>query len=264
MRLEIVILFLTFFLTNYFFFAQETLSPREQKEILKVLCDGEVVTQKGELICKQEPDDAWFSELRWENAIPGHWVANQHEWLITLYGFCHLGCLGRTFIVNKNTNQWLKIAETDGRVHQECVRLQRRADEFDRMVCPGVVGPHQGFMTEWVEVFSLYDGKFSSRKLLYKEQGGECFNAHPPAKAEYQGDILSELKAGERDSEIAFTIHLQVRRLENCDDSIEDPDKLAKVKGEHLLKFLKHEKGIVPDQQTEKVLKATGWMEFPE
>jgi hypothetical protein len=264
MRLERLILLLMFFLTACFVFAQQTLSLKEQEEILKVLCDGEVVTEKGELICKQEPDDAWFSELRWETAMPGHWVADEDQWLITLYGFCHLGCLGRTFIVNKKANQWVKVAETDGRVHQECVRLQRSLDELDRIVCPGVVGPHQGFMSEWVEVFSLSDGKFSSQKLLYKEQGGECFAAHPPAKAEYQGDILSDLSVSAADSEIAFTMHLQVRRLENCNSSIEDPDKLAKVKGEYLLKFLKREKRIVPDEKTENILKTTGWLDLPE
>ncbi|HSE43304.1 MAG TPA: hypothetical protein VLH08_21270 [Acidobacteriota bacterium] len=59
-------------------------------------------------------------------------------------------------------------------------------------------------------------------------------------------------------------VRLQVRRLENCDSSIEDPDKLAKVKGEYLLKFLKREKEIEPDQQTENILKATGWLEWPD
>jgi hypothetical protein len=263
MKLERAILFLTVFITASLVFAQETLSPKEQEEILKILCDGEVITEKGELICKQESGDAWFSEMRWETAIPGRWVANEHEWLITLHGFCHRGCLGRTFIVNKQANQWVKIAETDGRVHLECIRLQRSAAELDRVVCPGV-WPHDGSIIEWIEVFSFDDNKFSSRKLLYKEQEGECVIAIPPDKVEYQGDILSELKAGEPDSEIAFTMRLQVRRLENCDSSIEDPDKLAKVKGEYLLKFLKREKEIVPDEQTEKILKATGWMDLPD
>jgi hypothetical protein len=263
MRLESVILLLMLFLIPCFVLAQETLSPKEQEEILKVLCDGEVVTEKGELICKENPDDTWFGELRWETALLGRWVANEDQWLITLYGYCHQGCLGRTFIVNKKANQWVKIAQADGRVHVGCVRLQRGADGIDRMVCPGVF-LHEDIKSEWVEVFSLYDGKFSSNKLLYKEQGGKCFSTHPPAKAEYQGDILSDLKAGEPDSEVAFTIQLQVRRLENCDSSIEDPDNLAKVKGEYLLKFLKRENRIVPDQQTENVLKETGWLERPE
>jgi hypothetical protein len=39
-----------FFLTTCFVFAQDTMSQKEQEEIMKVLCDGEVVTEKGELI----------------------------------------------------------------------------------------------------------------------------------------------------------------------------------------------------------------------
>lgn len=197
------------------------------------------------------------SELEWSSARRGRFVERDGEWLVSLASPCIRGCSGVTFVARRAAGTWTKLYQEEGLVSGDCVSVRGLADGFERVACVASAGPHMGGMAEWL-VVDGYADEGSSVQVLYKDQGAECLFAEPPAKAEYDGDDLSDLTAGEAASDVAFTIRLTVRRAE-CDQTVEDPESLATVRGEHVLRFLKRGSAVVPDEPTAALIDRYGW-----
>ena len=185
------------------------------------------------------------SDLEWSSARPGRFVQGDGEWLVSLAGPCIRGCPGVTFIARKTGGRWTTLGGDEQLVTESCVTVRGLADGLDRVACAGAAGPHQGSMAVFVDV-RRYAKDASDDQLLYKEHGGECFFAEPPAKAEFDGDELSDLSPGDAGSDTALTVRLTVRRAE-CDRTVEDPEARATVRGEHVLRFVKRGNAVVPD-----------------
>jgi hypothetical protein len=197
------------------------------------------------------------SELEWSSARRGRFVERDGEWLVSLAAPCIGGCTGVTIVARKQAGQWTKLLLEDGLVTGSCLTIHGFADGWDRIACQEAAGPHFGAMAEWVDLRG-YANEGSSAQILYKDHGGECFLAEPPAKAEYDGDDLSDLTAGEAGSDVAFTIRLAVLRAE-CDQTVEDPQDLETVGGEYVLRFVKRGNAVVPDEPTRGLLDRYGW-----
>jgi hypothetical protein len=197
------------------------------------------------------------SELEWSSARRGRFVERDGEWLVSLASPCIGGCSGVTFVARRAAGGWTKLYQEEGLVSDGCVPVRGLADGYERVACVGSAGPHMGGMAEWLAVDGYAD-EGSRVQVLYKDQGAECLFAEPPAKAEYDGDDLSDLTAGEAGSDVAFTIRLTVRRAE-CDQTVEDPESLATVRGEHVLRFVKRGNAVVPDDPTAALVDRHGW-----
>ena len=128
--------------------------------------------------------------------------------------------MDKAFVLKKQGGRWERLQGVEADVGSECVQIRGMADGFDRLACLGFAGPNQGYMSEAVEVLAFAQGQVKSQRLLGRDHGGECDAAFPPKKAEYVGDSLSNLSAADPASETAFTIMLEVRRLEGCEPSL--------------------------------------------
>lgn len=230
------------------------LSPADRDALLTAACSWSEGTRAE--LSKQRC--AAPSDLVWSSARTGRFVEGPGEWLVSLGGPCIGGCPGVTFVARKAAGRWTKLAADENLVTDGCVTVHGLADGWDRVACLGAAGPNQGFMAEWLEL-RTYADDLPARQLLYKEHGGECFLAEPPAKAEYDGDDLSDLSAGAAGSDVALTIRLTVRRAA-CDRTVEDPEKRATVRGEHVLRFVKRGNDVVLDGPTAALVTKQGWL----
>lgn len=197
------------------------------------------------------------SELAWSSARRGRFVEGDGEWLVSLAAPCIGGCTGVTAVARKQSGRWTKLLLEDGLVTDGCLTVSGLADGWDRIACQESAGPHFGAMAEWVVLNGYADGG-ASTQLLFKDHGGECWLADPPAKAEYDGDHLSELVPGDEGSDVAFTIRLTVRRAE-CDRTADDPEDLVTVRGEYTLRFVKRGNTVVPDEPTRELVDRYDW-----
>ena len=197
------------------------------------------------------------SDLEWSSARPGRFVQGDGEWLVSLAGPCIRGCPGVTFIARRTGGRWTTVGGDEQLVTESCVTVRGFADGLDRVACAGAAGPHQGSMAVFVDV-RRYAEDASDDRLLYKEHGGECFFAEPPATAEFDDDELSALSPGDAGSDTALTVRLTVRRAE-CDRSVENPEARATVRGEHVLRFVKRGNEVVPDAATAALVEQYGW-----
>ncbi len=197
------------------------------------------------------------SELEWSSARRGRFVERDGEWLVSHAAPCIGGCSGLTFVARRAAGTWTKLYQEEGLVSHQCVSVRGLADGFERVACVGSAGPHMGGMAEWLAVDGYAD-EGSRVQVLYKDQGAECLFVEPPAKAEYDGDDLSDLQAGAAGSDAAFTIRLTVRRAE-CDQTVEDPERLAIVRAEHVLRFVRRGNAVVPDDATRALADRYGW-----
>ena len=198
------------------------------------------------------------SDLVWSTARSGRFVAGDGEWLVSLAGPCIGGCPGVTYVARKTGGRWTQLASDERLVTGACVTVRGLTDGWDRVACLGSAGPHQGFMAEWLDLRS-YAKDAQERQLLFKEHGGECFLAEPPAKAEYDGDELSSLRPGEEGSDTALTVRLTVRRA-GCDRTVDDPGARATVRGEHVLRFVRRGTDVVQDEATAALVTRHGWV----
>jgi hypothetical protein len=198
------------------------------------------------------------SELEWACARRGRFVERDGEWLVSLASPCIGGCSGVTFVARRTAGRWTRLYQDGGLVTDDCVTV-RLADGRDRVACTGATGPHQGFMTEWLELSAFYEGA-PRRYLLTRDMGGECWLPENGEKAEYVGDSLGALAGGTAASETALTVPLTVRRA-GCDRAVEYPQKTAVTQGTFTLRFVKRGNDVVPDEATKTLLKRYGWVE---
>lgn len=242
---------------------EAALSAKDQADIMEFLCEGTLSKDRDGLVCKLEKGEGdefnRFTELRWSAALQGRWRERDQEWLVSLSGMCISGCPKMSYVLTRKDGRWVKEAESEGGISGGCIRIQGFTDGLDRAACTDVAGPNQGFMMEWLDVQSFAKDAESALQLAYTEQGGECFFAQPPETAEYRDDHIFDLTPGDPKSEIAFTAVLELRRLEKCDSTIEDPEKRATVKARHKLKFLRRGNAVVADTATKAILDQAGW-----
>ncbi|MET0554480.1 MAG: hypothetical protein ABW221_15655 [Vicinamibacteria bacterium] len=236
------------------------LSPADRNALLTAACswaDGaraEVARQR----CAPP------SDLVWSTARPGRFVKGDGEWLVSLAGPCIGGCPGVTFVARRQGDGWVQVAaDPDGPIDErlvtdDCVTVRGLADGWDRVACRVAAGPHQGFMTELVELRTYAKG-VPERQLLFKEHGGECTLGDPSARVEYDGDVLSRLSAGPPGSNVALTVQLTVKRA-RCTPGAEDPEKQATVRSTHVLRFVKRGNDVVQDEATAALVARHGWL----
>lgn len=257
------LLFLLFFLSRCGMLqaAEQILTDADQGSIMKLLCAGAVTKEKTGWLCTMEDADEYdrFAELHWSAAMQGHWIERDAEWLVTVTGVCRQGCPLMSYVFIKNEKGWIKEKEFEGGINAGCIKVQGFADGLDRAVCVDSAGPFQGFLVKSLAVRSFAGGNESATELAYSEQGGECSLAHPPDKAQFRDDEVIDLSPGEPGSGIAFTAMLELHRLDNCDSTIEDPEKRAAIKGRHTLKFLKRDNQVVPDPETKTIIDQSDW-----
>jgi hypothetical protein len=203
------------------------------------------------------------SDLVWSTARPGRFVQGDGEWLVSLAGPCIGGCPGVTFVARKQGGRWVQVPgdadePTDERlVTDACVTVHGLADGWDRIACHVSAGPHQGFMAEILELRTYAKG-VPERQLLFKEHGGECSLPGPSAKAEYDGDELSDLTGSQAGSDVALTVRLTVRRAQ-CVPGADDDDARATVRGQHVLRFVRRGNDVVQDEATAALVMRFGW-----
>lgn len=257
------------------------LSADERLRILKQLCQARHQADYGDdpdsdaawtvtkdrrgWLCEnsQPPDESPFSsELRWSSARRGRFVADDGEWLVSLQSGCLHGCRGTTAILKRAGQGWQVLHEDETLVTDDCAVL-RAPDGFDRVACLVGGGPLQGFMTEALLVSSFVAGRSRGQRLLDKEHGAECYLARSPTPAEHDLDRLSMLTAPRDAGRGALTVRLQVRRL-GCEVETDDPDALAQVKAEHVLRFVWRGEVLAPDAASADLIRRTGWAELPQ
>jgi hypothetical protein len=191
-------------------------------------------------------------------------VKGDGEWLVSLAGPCIGGCPGVTFVARQQGGRWVQVAADPGGpiderlVTDACVTVRGLADGWDRIACRVSAGPHQGFMTELLEL-RAYAKDVPERQLLFKEHGGECTLGDPAARVEYDGDVLSGLSAGEAGSDTALTVTLTVRRA-RCAPGVEDPEAQATVRATHVLRFVRRGNDVVLDAATAAIVTRHGWL----
>jgi hypothetical protein len=241
--------------------AEQVPADADQGRIMKIICAGALTKEKTGWTCSIEDADEYdrFAELHWSTAMQGHWIERDGEWLVTVTGVCRQGCPLMSYVFINNENGWIKEKEFEGGIHAGCIKAGGFADGLDRAVCVDSAGPFQGFMAQSLVVRSFAGGTESAVELAYSEQGGECYLAHPPDKAEFRNDEVIDLTPGEPGSEIAFTATLELHRLDKCDSTIEDPEKRAVIKGRHILKFMKRGNQVVPDAETKAIIDQSDW-----
>jgi hypothetical protein len=232
---------------------QVPLSPTEAS-LLKIACawtDGSRAD-----VAKQKC--AAPSELEWSSARRGRFVEREGEWLVSLASPCMGGCSGVTFVARRTGGRWTKLYQDAGLVTDGCVTV-RLADGRDRVACTSSAGPHQGFMTEWLELSGFYEDA-PQRYLLMRDMGGECWLPEGAEPAEYVGDSLDALAGGGPASDTALTVRLTVRRAV-CDPAVEFPEKTAETQGTFTLRFVKRGNDVVPDTETAALVSRYGWDE---
>jgi hypothetical protein len=256
------------------------ISADEQLRILKQLCqarhqedygddpdsEGAWAVTKDERgwLCEnnQPPDESPFSsELRWSSARRGRFVAADGEWLVSLQSGCLHGCRGMTYILKRASQGWQVLHEEETLVKEACAVL-RAPDGFDRVACLVGGGPLQGLVTEALLVSSFVAGRSRFQRLLDKEHGSECYLARRPPPAEHDLDTLSMLTAPRSAAGAALTVRLQVRRL-GCEVETDDPDSLAQVKAEHVLRFVWRGDELVPDAASADLIRRYDWAQAP-
>lgn len=200
------------------------------------------------------------SELTWSSARQGKFVQGEGEWLVSLAGPCIGGCPGVTFVARNMPDGWSKLHEDADLVTDECA-VVRLADGRDHVACLGGAGPHQGYMTQWLELRG-YGANSATRQLLRKENGGECTLGTAAASNEYDGDELTKLAAGNPGTGAALTVQLIVRRVA-CTPGDEDHDAKATIRSKHELRFVQRGADLVPDAETAELVKRHGWAPDP-
>ena len=101
-------------------------------------------------------------------------------------------------------------------------------------------------------------GKLSSRKLLGKDVGGECFLEEPPGTRQFVDDAISNLRA-EQDGAVALVVQLDVRRHDGCNSETEDPTQLPGETSRHVLRFVRRGTDLAADAATQALIGRYDW-----
>jgi hypothetical protein len=236
------------------------LSAAAKADIMKAVCTGTLEKDAKGPVCRdaEEFSDERLTELRWLSAHHGRFVAGPDEWLVSLQGQCVKGCAGATFVVQHSGPGWKKLAETEGRIGDNCAVVSGLADGFDRIACADRASETGGGSLYWLDVRSLIAGKVSDERLMESAQGTECQDPDRAKDAELKGDRLEDVKETAAASDAAFTLVLHVRRRP-CREAGTAGDDAAISKSRHLLTFVRRGSAVVPDDTSASIIHKFGW-----
>lgn len=238
-----------------------TLPPADEAAIMEVLCDADLTRDKQGWVCTDPNIDDFGIpfQQRMRSAWRGRFVDHPGEWIVTLTRPC-MGpyCPSESHVLRKVGRNWrvTHALELDRDIGDPCLVLAGTGGARDRLVCLAAVGPHQGFMSEYLNVLSFAGGEATTQTLMAKEQGGECF-LDPPLP-EHQEDELTLLSA----DGAGFTARLRVRRAP-CDAKTDDRHGPVITKGEHILRFVRRHSAIAPDAATAEIIRRHDWEAGP-
>lgn len=243
--------------------AAPALTPSDQAAIMKALCTDELKKDEKGWVCVEPPVEEGGDpvERRWLTARRGRFVVHPDEWLVSIdLGCGRMGCEGDTHVFRKLRGRWRRTHtfELFPALGDNCTPFGGMPDGLERLVCLDFSGPHQGFMSQRVAVLSFAGGEPKVDALTQKDRGGECFLERPGP--EHKGDVLTVERGKPTDTDVAFTVRLEMRRAPCVGpDSNDDGHGPMTVKGTHVLRFIRRGNDVVPDSASGEIIAAEDW-----